>query len=443
MDQPSNLMMINGVLLFDRPLSFDRLREVFRDRLLPLERFRHRVVASGSGRARWVPAESFDLDRHLLRERLPEPRDEAALERLVGEKMSVPLDPHHPLWQFHYVENYAEGSALIGRIHHCIGDGLGLMIVLLALTDLDEEGVAGNPFLELLRDPDGGSGEALDGVRRIMPQGARLLSRPAEVLRALNVWQRGAASSLALARLVFRSSDSKTLLNGTLDLPKRAAWSRRIPVSELEAVRDGIGGTVNDVLLTAMTGGIRRYFARREGESGCRDFRATIPVSLRPLENLATLGNEFGLVYLSLPVAIADPVERLAELRRRMEALKRSAEALVTLRVMALMGRLPAAAQRLLVRLFASKATAVMTNVPGPICTLYMAGAPIQDLIFWVPRSARLSLGVSIFSYAGGVRMGVATDAGLVPDPQRVVEDFHEELDAMADLAGRSGRGGR
>jgi hypothetical protein len=102
---------------------------------------------------------------------------------------------------------------------------------------------------------------------------------------------------------------------------------------------------------------------------------------------------------------------------------------------MSLMGRLPRGAQKALVSLFASKATAVMTNVPGPNQVLHLAGSPIRDLIFWVPRSARLSLGVSILSYAGRVRMGVATDAGLVPDPELIVQGFHDEFASMQSLA--------
>ena len=118
-----------------------------------------------------------------------------------------------------------------------------------------------------------------------------------------------------------------------------------------------------------------------------------------------------------------------------MQRLKRSAESVVSLKVMSLMGRLPRAAQTALVRLFASKATAVMTNVPGPNRLLYLAGSPVRDVIFWVPRSARLSLGVSILSYAGRVRMGVATDAGLVPDPEKIVQGFHDEFATMQKLA--------
>jgi WS/DGAT/MGAT family acyltransferase len=308
------------------------------------------------------------------------------------------------------------------------------------MTDLQpdttpSEQTAGNPFLDLFRK----GSAAFDGARRkveeIMPEGMTLLLKPAEMLRSLAFWQRWAASSIALARLTLRTPDSRTPLNADLGIPKRAAWSEAIPVGAVKKIGTALGGTVNDVLLTAAAGGIRRYLIEQGGEGACKDFRATLPVNLRPLEALSALGNEFGLVYLTVPVEIADPASRLVELRRRMEKLKRSAEALVSYRVLGLMGRMPATAQKLLVRMFASKATAVITNVPGPNRHLYLTGARVNDILFWVPRSARLSMGVSILSYAGSVRMGVATDAGLVPDPEKIVEGFEEEFEAMRRLA--------
>jgi WS/DGAT/MGAT family acyltransferase len=440
MDHPTNLMMINGFMTFDRPLDHDRLRELIRERLLPIPRFRDRVVLDRSGVPRWEPCREIDLDEHLIRARLPGAGDDAGLRDLASEKMSEPLDSGRPLWRFHLVENYGEGSALIGRFHHSMGDGMGLMMVLLAMTDLQpdttpSEQTAGNPFLDLFRK----GSAAFDGARRkveeIMPEGMTLLLKPAEMLRSLAFWQRWAASSIALARLTLRTPDSRTPLNADLGIPKRAAWSEAIPVGAVKKIGTALGGTVNDVLLTAAAGGIRRYLIEQGGEGACKDFRATLPVNLRPLEALSALGNEFGLVYLTVPVEIADPASRLVELRRRMEKLKRSAEALVSYRVLGLMGRMPATAQKLLVRMFASKATAVITNVPGPNRHLYLAGARVKDILFWVPRSARLSMGVSILSYAGSVRMGIATDAGLVPDPEKIVEGFEEEFEAMRRLA--------
>ena len=441
MDDPTNLMMINGVLLFDEPLDFERVREVLVRRVVPLARFRDRIVRSGRGRPRWEPDPSFDLDRHVVRETLPEQAAERDLRDLVSRKMSEPLDFRRPLWQFHVVEGGPAASALIGRFHHCLGDGFGLMMVLLAMTDSSPDAQAeakDNPFVDLLRRVHGGFEAAWRRVEALMPEGAKLMSRPAEMLAATDLWHKTAASAVALAKLTFRSSDAETALSAhRLGIAKRAAWSRSLGLDEVRALRDGLGGTVNDILLWCVVGGIRRYLLSRGGEAACRDFRATVPVSLRPMRELADMGNAFGLVYLALPLGIADPLERLAELRRRMEALKRSAEAPVSLGVMSLMGRLPSPAQRVLVRLFASKATAVMTNVPGPNRTLYLAGRPIRDMMFWVPRSARLSLGVSIMSYAGRVRLGVATDASLVPDPERIVEGFEREFDAARALARR------
>lgn len=162
-------------------------------------------------------------------------------------------------------------------------------------------------------------------------------------------------------------------------------------------------------------------------------FRCAMPVNLRPLEEMAELGNRFGLIFLSLPVGIADPLARLAELQRRASALKRSAEPLVVFSLLRAMGVLPQFVHTAMVKIFASKATAVFTNVPGPRAPLYLAGRKIRELYFWVPQAGRLGLGVSIFSYAGHVRMGVVTDAGLVPDPERIIDGFRAELDALAD----------
>ncbi|HYH44588.1 MAG TPA: WS/DGAT domain-containing protein, partial [Thermoanaerobaculia bacterium] len=226
-----------------------------------------------------------------------------------------------------------------------------------------------------------------------------------------------------------------TRFKGPLGVPKKIAWSAPLPVSAVREVGQALGGTVNDVLMAAMAGAFRRYLARHGEVPGGLDFRAAMPVNLRPMERMSRLGNEFGLVFLSLPVGLADPAERLAELRRRSNALKRSVEPVVVFGILRLLGVVPLWAQRLVVRIFASKTTAVMTNVPGPRETLYLAGKPIRDIFFWVPQAGRVGIGASICSYAGHVRMGVGTDAGLVPDPEAIVQDFHDEFEAMQRLA--------
>jgi WS/DGAT/MGAT family acyltransferase len=204
---------------------------------------------------------------------------------------------------------------------------------------------------------------------------------------------------------------------------------------EVDFVRQALGGTVNDVLTNAVTGGLRRYLAERGDLRPRLSVRAIVPVSLRPLEEMSSLGNQFGLVFLSLPVGIEDCRQRLAEVRRRMGRLKRSFEPVVAMQIMAALGASPKRVQDLIVRIFGAKGTAVLTNVPGPRQRLHFAGKPMSSFMFWVPQSARLGMGLSILSYADQVRIGVATDAGLVPDPEAVIAGMHREFEVMSRLA--------
>jgi diacylglycerol O-acyltransferase len=195
-----------------------------------------------------------------------------------------------------------------------------------------------------------------------------------------------------------------------------------------------LGATINDVLLSGVTGALRRYILSRGEEVGdALDIRAIVPVNLRPEDAKEKLGNSFGLVFLALPVGVEDRIERLHELKRRMDVIKGSTEAIVTYAVLNAVGSASASVESLAVQFFGSKATAVMTNVPGPPKELFLAGKAMRSVMVWVPQSARLGLGVSILSYAGQVRLGVATDAGLVPDPGSIIDAFHDEMEAMLD----------
>jgi diacylglycerol O-acyltransferase / wax synthase len=214
------------------------------------------------------------------------------------------------------------------------------------------------------------------------------------------------------------------------------AWSRAVPLEHVRAAKDAVGGTVTDVLLATIAGGLRRYLLKRGGRVDGRDFRAVVPVSLRPLSQMSDMGNCFGLVFLALPVGIADPRERLHELQRRMRLLKSSVEPVVVLTVLGLLGRVPKPVQDLVIRIFGTKGTAVLTSVPGPARELFLAGQPIRGIAFWVPQSGRLGLGISIMTYAGQVRLGVASDANVVPDPEGIVAGFEEELHFLEELRG-------
>lgn len=440
MDRPTNLMMINGILAVDGTFDRERLREVIEQRILVLPRFRQRIVRRG-GRPLWEDDPEFDLDAHVHWMRLPDPGGDAELRQVVNDLVSRPLDPRRPLWSFHVIENHEGSSVFYGRIHHCIGDGVGLMFVLLSLADLAAEPQAAdakNPFTSMLTERSPALlEEACAVAEQVMPEGMRLLEASAEAFHSTSGWLKALASVAALGRLVAILPDPKTVYRGPLHVEKRVAWTDPVAVEDVKKIGKGLGGTINDVLLTAVAGAMGRYLEKRgDRPRPGLNFRAAMPVNLRAIDKMADMGNEFGLVFLSLPVGIADPAERLQVLRKRAYALRKSGEPLVVYWLLKMMGTLPHWFHRLIVAVFGAKATAVMTNMPGPKQQLYLAGRPIRDIFFWVPQSGTVGLGFAICSYNGRIRVGIGTDAGLVPDPERIVEEFHAEIEEMRRRAG-------
>ncbi len=443
MEDPTNLMMVTGVLVLDGALDFARLTDLLNERLLRVPRFRQRVVESRLPLAapRWETDPTFDLRSHLHHVALAPPGDAGALRDLVSDLMSTPLDFTKPLWQFHLVDGFGPGSVLVGRLHHSIGDGIALVKVLLSMADGTEDSPgtpapAGEP--EAAEERTGGLfGPAADVLSRTRKATEELVREGMEALvhpeRLLDLAARGASGADALAKLLLMDPDPETPLKGALGVAKRGAWSEPVPLEQVKAVGKALGGTVNDVLLTAVTGALRRYLEARGRAVEGLEFRAVVPVNLRqPGEE--ELGNRFGLVFLPLPVGLESVTERLSVLRERMDELKRSPEAVVAVGLLGAFGSVPAEIERLVVDVFGRRGTAVMTNVVGPRERISLAGVPVKELMFWVPQSGRLGLGVSILSYAGGVSMGVATDAGLVPDPERILLAFREEFASLASL---------
>ncbi|HEX6911537.1 MAG TPA: wax ester/triacylglycerol synthase family O-acyltransferase [Longimicrobium sp.] len=399
MEEPVNQMTITAVLTFGARVDFARVRELVVARLLPLAPFRHRLRRPrlGVGIPRWVPDREFDLDRHLRRATLSPPGDDGALQALVSRLMSQPLDRHYPLWEFHFVERYGDGSALVARIHHCIADGVALIHLLLTLDD-----VPGN-----------------EGIANTWAQNGAL---PARTLRMATV----GAAARALGRLVVLPPDPRGRLRGPLQTRKHAAWSPPFALGELRAASRARGCTINDLLVAAAAGALRTYLAHDARET--RRVRAVVPVNLRRPDEVGTMGNRFGLVFLALPVGVADPAERLRRVHDEMVRLKASCEAGVTYGLMALFGPLGRVAVRLAVRFLGWKASLVFTDVPGPRETVWFAGAPLTSVMAWVPQSGRLSLGMSVLSYAGQVQVGMAADAGLIPDPGALLEAYRAAL---------------
>lgn len=403
-------MMVTGVLTFDEPLDLERLRRTIAARIGRFRRFAQRVHRPRVGRARWEDDPSFRVERHVARRMLPMPADRATLQRAIAALVSTPLPMDRPLWSLDLLENPRDGrTVLVARLHHAMADGFALMHVLSSLTDAV---------------PDAPHEAAPEADER--PRGHGGPGSP----RALDVGR-------DLVRLATLGNQPTSILRGRLGTQKRAAWSAPIPLEEVKAIGRSVGGTVNDVLMAATAGALARYLRARGEDPRGFDLRAAVPVNLRPPSRMHELGNRFGLVFLELPLGIDDPSARFHELKRRMDRLKRSPEPVILLAVMKITGGGPRWLEEIVVRVLGAKTTAVLTNVPGPRAPRYLAGRRIRTMMFWVPQSGRVGVGISIFSYAGEVRMGLATDARLVPDPERVLEEFPTELAALASAVPR------
>jgi diacylglycerol O-acyltransferase / wax synthase len=439
MDDPNNLMVITGLMTFDAPLDYERFKYTVEHSFLRFERFRQRINLPPLPfiRPYWEEDPKFNLESHLIQVKLPAPGGQKELQDLISRLMSTQLDYARPLWEFYLVENYGNGGALVSRLHHSLADGIALMQVLLSLTDTQANPVAPDQ-------PPPASGEVKPAnvqtvqthnanvlntnspwnSQRLWEEGQRMLSDRAYARYRTH---QGVKLATTVGKLVLRWPDTQTVFKGPLGLEKRAAWSDPLPLDEVKQIRKAFQCTVNDVLLTVVAGALGRYIEARGEVSKNLNIHGVIPVNLRPVELDEELGNKFGLVFLNLPIGVHDPVERLRRMKKNMDSLKASVEPIATFGIINLLGAIPPRLQELAVDFFDTKGTTVMTNVPGTQTQLYLAGAPINTVMAWVPQTGRIAFGVSIISYNGSVWLGIATDKGLVPDPETLIGLFNAE----------------
>jgi WS/DGAT/MGAT family acyltransferase len=445
MDNDVNLMMIVGVWLLQPGITLAALRERVERRLLKFPRFRQKVVQDAMG-ASWVLDESFALHRHVVSEKLVRKRgqtERAALQARAGDLATTRLDAAHPLWQFHLIEHYEGGSAMILRIHHCIGDGIALTSVVMSITD----GGAEPP-----RRKRRGADEAEEGdwlsdavikpltdvaVKAIGMYGGgvvrsmEMLAQPQQLLGSLDVARSGYQVLRDAAALALMPDDSPTRLKGKPIGKKVVAWNEPLPLDEVKIVGKALNCSINDVLLSCAAGAIGNYLRDHGDDPTGKEIRAMVPVNLRPLEKAWQLGNQFGLAPVVLPIGIENPIERVYAVRARMNEMKGSYQPLLAFAILAVAGVLIKPMQDALLGLFAKKATAVMTNVPGPAKPLKFCGSTLRQTMFWVPASGDVGVGVSILSYGGGVQFGLITDRKLCPHPQQIIDAFGPEFEKL------------
>lgn len=420
MEQPENQMTITGIMYLNPKPDIGRLRRLLEHRLLRYERFRQ-VATGRSSIPLWEPDPAFDLDAHLQEVRLGRDTPASSVQEYVGEIMSQPLDFSRPLWQMRLLEEseHAQQAVLVLKLHHCIADGIGLVRILLSLARVSPGGPYFEPHKEYTPKRRGTGGISGGTLRSLTNSAGKIL--------------RG------LYKFISMPADTPTHLKGELQVQKNAAWSPLLSLGVVKQLAARYRATINDILLWFVSNALRDYMIetgelKPDAASSDTGFnvRVSVPVNLRANDDFIATGNRFGLIFIRLPIGTADSLERLHLIQQEMRQVKASGEAMVALGVLRLIGRAPVLLQQAVIDFLSKKCSAVVTNVPGPRRPLYMAGSKMGNLMFWVPTSGMLGLGISLLSYNGTIQAGVAADQGRVAHPERITQLFYKAFEEAA-----------
>ncbi|HEY1358320.1 MAG TPA: wax ester/triacylglycerol synthase family O-acyltransferase [Thermoleophilaceae bacterium] len=435
-DEVSHMHIGSVAILEGPPPAYDELAAHVHSKLPQVPRYRQRVhfLPLALGRPVWVDDPHFNLGYHLRRTALPDPGGDDELRNLVGRVMSQQLDRNKPLWEMWMVEGLSENRwVLLSKIHHAIVDGVAGAELLSVILDEDRREPASTPVDDDWQPEEQPSGAGL-AARALVERASSPYGSVRSLVRAPRQAAELAAATadglMTLAGVV--SPPPPSSLNGPIGPHRRWDWARS-ELSDVKQIREGFGGTVNDVVLTAISGGFRELLASR-GESTDRVVRTLVPVSVRRQDE-REYNNRVSAIFANLPVGIADPVERLAAVHEQMEHLKQSHSAVAGDVLVGLSGFAPALllsmGLRAATRVPQRSVQTVTTNVPGPQKTLYAAGRRLLEAFPYVPLAGRVRIGVAIFSYDGGLHFGVTGDWDSAPDVEvlcRGIEDSMAEL---------------
>jgi WS/DGAT/MGAT family acyltransferase len=457
-----NHMHIGSVAVFEGPVpAYAEIEAMVAGKLPLAARYRQRVrqVPLQLGRPVWVDDPHFRLGYHLRHTALPRPGGRAQLRDLVGRVMSQQLDRTKPLWELWLVEGLEDGHwALSTKAHHCMVDGIAGTDLLTVL--LDDTPEPSTPVPDTWRPPSEPSGLRLAGDALVdyvaspyeQWRAARLAaSAPLRLGRVLADTARGLATVPGLVAHVAPPSS----LAGPIGPHRRWSWARA-SLEEVRAVRLGLGGTVNDVVLAAVARGFRDLILAHAEDPAATPIRSLVPVSVRRAGERGSYDNRVSAVLAELPVGVDDPVERLAAVRRQMDGLKESRQAVAAETLTSLSGFAPSlllalgtrVATRALGRCRHGGVNTVVTNVPGPQHPLYALGRRLVEACPYVPLASPMRVGVAVFSYDGRLTFGVTSDYDAVPDVEVLCRGIEAGMAELLEAAGdgatrRRGRPGR
>jgi diacylglycerol O-acyltransferase len=453
-DHGSAHMHVASVMVFEgQAPAYDEFVEHILSRLHLVPRYRQRLafVPFGQGRPVWTDDPHFNPRYHIRHTGLPRPEDEAELKQLAGRLFSQRLDRSKPLWEMWLVQHMAgERFALIAKTHHALVDGISGVDITTVLFDLEPE-------------PAGAPRPPVPWVARPLPGPAKLLADalverstvPAEMARGARAVLRTPRRALARAKDAVVGVGATTLaginapappspFNVDITAHRRYTWVDA-DLAQFKAIKDRLGGTLNDVVLAAVSLALGHHMRAQGYDTEGLTLKAMVPVSVRAdiksESHPPALGNKVAAMWAPLPVGVVDPAECLAEVRLAMDDLKHSGQAVGAEALTNLAGFAPPTILSQAARLQARQRffNVVVTNVPGPQFPLYLLGHRLRTLYPVVPLARRQALGIAVMSYDGKLGFGLLADYDALPELETVARELER---AIAGLAGAAGLGG-
>jgi diacylglycerol O-acyltransferase / wax synthase len=452
-DHSSAHMHVASVMVFEG--SAPTLRELIdhilsRLHLVPRYRQRLAYVPLDQGRPVWADDPHFNPYYHIRHTALPKPADDAALKRLAGRLFSQRLDRSKPLWEIWMVQNMSGGRfALIAKTHHALVDGISGVDITTVLFDTAREPAPTAPAAPWSAKPLPGQakllGEALierSTVPAEMARGARALLRAPR--RAISQVKDGLVSVGATTLAGINAPAPASPFNVEIG-PHRRYTFVDADLAKFKAIKDSLGGTLNDVVLASVSLALGRYLRGQGHDTEGLVLKAMVPVSVRSKSQRGALGNQVAAMWAPLPVGVENPAECLRKIAAAMDDLKKSGQAVGAQVLTNLAGFAPPTILSQAARLQARQPffNLVVTNVPGPQFPLYLLGRRLQVLYPVVPLAQRQALGIAVMSYDGHLGFGLLGDYDALPDLDAIALDLQQAIAALARAAGVRPRASR
>lgn len=442
LEQPAMHMHVAGVSVFapreDGLLTYEDVARVARARLHLAPRLRQRVLRLPGGLTRplWVDDDRFDLDFHLRRAAIPQPGGRLQLERAVGRVLSRPLDRNKPLWELYVFEGLEDGrTAVLLKMHHALADGISGMMIASALFDLSADaGLGASPQEPWVPEP--------------MPSAAELAAEALQdlVLHPMEAVVRIAQAPAHAAAVIGQTIDGLRTLagmgtppQGPFDVrigPNRRFATAEVPFELVRGVKRKLGGTINDVVLAAVGGGLHDLLDARGEPTRGRELRVMVPVSVRSRAEQGDVGNRVAPAFVDIPVGTMKPANRLKRVRTSTGALKSSAMAVSADSIIGLGAYAPPAMHAMAARLVSKNRwfNLVVSNIPAPQVPMYLAGARLVASYPAMPLGENCALSIACTSFGGTMAFGLTADWDALSDIEVLARGIERSLHELADL---------